>query len=387
MSDTFTETTSQGWFSRIGSSIKGVLGGVVLILLSVAALFWNEGRAVKTRKTLDEGAQSVVSITSESVDASQNGNLVHLSGVAKAESPVQDTQLGITTNALVLKREIEMYQWKETAKSETKKKLGGSEETVTTFTYSKEWASGRVDSSRFNQEAGHQNPELALSGEKWTADPIVVGAYTLSDGLARQIGNFGPLELPENSVFPEMVAGKKVQRSGAGFYLGNNPESPEVGDVKVSHQTAMPDEVSLIAKVRDSSFEPYVSKVGGSIQMLTMGEKSAEEMFQTAQESNKTMTWIIRGVGVLVMFFGFSALLRPLSVLADVVPFIGSIVGVGTGLIAALCTIPLSAVVIGIAWIFYRPLLGISLLIVAVAGIVFLVRKILSQRKLEVVEA
>ena len=55
MSDTFTEITQKGWTSRIGESIKGVLIGIVLIGLSCVGLFWNEGRAVQTAKSLAEG--------------------------------------------------------------------------------------------------------------------------------------------------------------------------------------------------------------------------------------------------------------------------------------------------------------------------------------------
>jgi len=92
------------------------------------------------------------------------------------------------------------------------------------------------------------------------------------------------------------------------------------------------------------------------------------------------MTWILRLVGVLMMFFGFSAIFRPLSVIADVLPIAGTIVGAGTGLVALLLTIPISLVIIAIAWIFYRPLVGIPLVIVAIAGFVFLIRKLLAAR-------
>ena len=55
MSDSFTETVTTGWFSRIGSSIKGILGGIVLIVIAFPVLFFNEGSAVKTRKDLNQG--------------------------------------------------------------------------------------------------------------------------------------------------------------------------------------------------------------------------------------------------------------------------------------------------------------------------------------------
>jgi hypothetical protein len=46
-----------------------------------------------------------------------------------------------------------------------------------------------------------------------------------------------------------------------------------------------------------------------------------------------------------------------------------------------LLTVPLSLMVIAFAWVFYRPLIGIPLLLVAVAGIVFLIRKIMQAKK------
>ena len=68
MTDTYTETTTKGWSTRIGESIKGILFGIVLIGLSCMLLFWNEGRAVQTTKSLNEGAGLVVDVGTGSVD-------------------------------------------------------------------------------------------------------------------------------------------------------------------------------------------------------------------------------------------------------------------------------------------------------------------------------
>lgn len=62
MSDSFTEVTSQSWFGRIGGAIKGILFGFILILAGIVLLFWNEGRAVTTHKTLVESQNMVKSI-------------------------------------------------------------------------------------------------------------------------------------------------------------------------------------------------------------------------------------------------------------------------------------------------------------------------------------
>ena len=62
MSDSFTEITRQGWLSRIGESFKGILFGIIVIPLCLILLWWNEGRAVTTARSLAEGAAAVVAV-------------------------------------------------------------------------------------------------------------------------------------------------------------------------------------------------------------------------------------------------------------------------------------------------------------------------------------
>ena len=80
------------------------------------------------------------------------------------------------------------------------------------------------------------------------------------------------------------------------------------------------------------------------------------------------------------MLVGINLVLKPLSVIADVLPILGTIVSGGTGLISLLLSAIFSMITIAVAWIFYRPLLGI-VLIAAAAGLAVLVRRRLKQRK------
>ena len=43
----FTETSSQGFGSRLGSSLTGLLIGPLLVIGAIVLLWWNEGRAVQ----------------------------------------------------------------------------------------------------------------------------------------------------------------------------------------------------------------------------------------------------------------------------------------------------------------------------------------------------
>src|SRR5712692_4326971 len=139
MSDSFSEVSSQSWFSRIFESIKSVLFGAVLFIVSFPLLFWNEGRAVRTAQSLKEGLGAVVSVPADKVDPASEGKLVHVSGAVKTQKPVADDQLAVQADAVKLIRNVEMFQWVEHEKKESRSKIGGGSETVTTYDYKKEW--------------------------------------------------------------------------------------------------------------------------------------------------------------------------------------------------------------------------------------------------------
>ena len=94
-------------------------------------------------------------------------------------------------------------------------------------------------------------------------------------------------------------------------------------------------------------------------------------MFKNAASTNTFITWLARVGGFLLMSFGFMALMRPLSTLGSVVPFIGNIIGMGTGLISFVLAGAISLVVIAIAWIVVRPVLGITLLVLAIGAFIY----------------
>jgi hypothetical protein len=376
--DTYREVTTQSWGSRLGGSIKGILFGIVLILAAFVLLFWNEGRAVKTYKALKEGAGLVVSVGIDKVDQGNEGKLVHISGPAETKETLSDPDFGVSAMAIRLERNVEMYQWEESSKSETKKKLGGGEETVTTYSYNKVWSSRLINSSSFKVPDGHANPtSMQYQEQTFQAGQVTVGAFTLSQGLVSKLGPSEKLALtalPDNMT--DVVKTRAKIHEG-GLFLGWNPQSPQLGDLKVSFTVVKPGPVSIVSQQTGNSFQPYQTSVGQPVELLKQGTVPADQMFKAAQSSNATLTWILRLVGFLMMLFGMTTILKPISVMGSVVPAIGSLLGAGTFLISLLVSVVLSFVTMAVAWIVYRPLLGILLLAVAVAAIVgiFMVAK------------
>jgi len=376
MANSFTETTNQGWLSRIGDSIKGLLFGIIAIPAAVLLLWWNEGRAVQTADSLKEGAAAVVSVSADKVDPGNDKKLVHLTGEVKAAKEVSDPLFRISVPALRLTRKVEIYQWVETKKTEKREKVGGSEETKTTYTYAKEWESDVVNSTEFKQAADHLNSgALIAENESFNAEGVTMGAFKLPDSLVSQLDNTSQHVVTAADV-EKLAADLKVKAKAHNglLFFGADPAAPEIGDQRVEFEIVKPGTFSVLAAQLGETFEPYQTKAGDPLHFIESGAVSAVTMIKNAESANKIMTWVARFFGFLIMAFGFMALMRPLGVLGSVIPLIGNIIGTGTGLISFVLAGTLSVLVIAVAWVVARPLLGVALVVLAVCGLILMLK-------------
>ena len=367
-----TEVTSTSWFGRIGDSIKSFIFGLGIFVGSFFLLFWNEGRAVRTEKGLNEGQGVVVTVPADRVNPANNQKLVHLTGKAVTTETLADPDFLISANAIKLRRSVEMYQWEEKKETSTRKKVGGGEERTTTYSYNKTWSDRPIDSESFKESAEHQNPKsMPFDSREAKAEKVTLGAFTLTPSLLEKMSDYEPIALTDQQLAAlpaELKSKLKVHNNT--FYAGADPAAPQIGDTRVAFSAVNPADVSVVSKQIGSSFEPYRASTGIDINMLRRGVFSAKAMFEAALRDNAIMTWVLRGIGFFLMFLGLAMFFRPISVLGDVLPFVGSMLAFGTGLFAFVISIVLSVGTIGVAWVVYRPVLGIALLAVAIGVLV-----------------
>jgi hypothetical protein len=178
----------------------------------------------------------------------------------------------------------------------------------------------------------------------------------------------------------QLPTGIKLQAGS--FYSGADPATPQIGDQRITFEVVNPMEVSVIAKQVRNTLEPYTTSVGGEIELLETGIHSADAIIQHAQDSNVILTWILRLIGFILLVIGINMEFKVLSVIADVLPIAGDIIGAGTGIIAFLLAIIFALVTIATAWIFYRPLLAIILLATVVGVITVIKLKLNKQSKI-----
>ena len=416
----YQEVTTTGYGTRVGNSFKAIGSGILLFLAGTALLWWNEGRAVKTEKMLDEAGSAYVEMENpEKKDASLEGELICGTALASTEDSLSDAQFGVGAKAISLTRKVEYYQWVEHSQEKKEDKLGGKEVTTTTYTYSKEWVSRPVESAQFKDPA-YQNKNMVLTtveDQQQYAENVSWGAYKLNESLIHSISsregldlaiaedllkqfdqstktayerfygvqkNQQPAEQPAetaavsdsakavNDSINNAIANAEnkkdfeyIHQANNVLYYGKVPGSPEVGDVRVTFEKVVPAKVTVMAVVDGDSFKPFKAKNGKRFQTLVMGKKSGDEIIEAEKEANNMWTWALRIIGILMVIGGLKGIFGFIETILKVVPFIAGIFGWGIGLICTVVGIAWSLIVIAIAWLFYRPLLGISLLVLA----------------------
>lgn len=370
MSDSFTETTSTSWFTRIKNALSGIVVGFLLVITAVALLFWNEGRAVKTATALAEGAGLVVTVDPDNPPTDSSGKLVHFSGqLVPTGVPEDGVFTGVTApqGTLRLVRRVEMYQWAESSKIKTVKKFGGGEEKTKIYSYAKKWSDRKIDSSSFKIQAGHENPDMPINSQTFSVDSGSVGKVTLAGADFSHLGKEQPVTPDEQLrtiVQGRFGDGRIAVIAGNNIEVRSNTSSGVVGDLRVSFATGDVDVISVIGKYDNNTISPFTTSNGRNISMFREGTADAKLMFDDAISSNTMWTWATRFGGFLVMMLGFNMIFSIVGVLGDVVPFIGDVFRFATGMAAFALASVLSTLIIGLAWVYFRPVIGISIIVI-----------------------
>ncbi len=400
----YTETRTVGYGKRLGNSVKGIGSGFIMLLIGTILLWWNEGNYVATDKMINEAQGSCVHVEDVTkVDPEFEGQLIHAIAPTSTKDSLSDPMFKVGAVCVKLSRDVEYYQWVENKHEERKDKVGGSEEIITTYTYEQKWSNSPVSSSNF-KEAGHTNT-VKLSGIEDAdeiAENVKFGGYDLPGFLISQISGFKDLDINipadqitdlskragGNAVLLNGVATQAendstatseglaetnmVHQQGNVLYIGRNSGAPENGDMRITFKyVTAPKAASVIAKTQGETFAKFVAKNGKTLSVLTVGTHSMEEMFQTEHDNNSFLTWALRIVGLLLIIGAFKSIFGILYMLFKVLPFLADIVEMGVGLVAGILGFAWSLIIIALAWLWYRPLIGGAILAIVVGLIAY----------------
>lgn len=333
---------------KVKDSIFGVLIGIIFIIGGIFLIFWNEKNNVKNIKVIDELQKVVIDVKSDDIQTTNDNKLVNTSGKLVLSGNIVDTSFGVKVGSAILVRTVEMYQWKENCSTDDNNKK--------TCEYSKTWSSNLIDSNKFETKANHINPSyMSYKSETILGKNIKVGNYSLSDDQLKNLSTDKVYTDYTNLPYGYKKVGEYVTNA-------SNYDEPEIGNLRIKYTYNDSTDVTVLAMQKGNNLIDYKTEQGTLINEIRSGIKSSSEMIQIIENSNNLLKWILRGASLLLEIIGIAAIFGPITSLTSYVPILGSLVGTATSLVGFLLGTSITLLCTAIAWILYRPLLGIILL-------------------------
>ena len=384
-----TQTTRTSYGKRLKNSGSSIIPGLLMFVIGTVLLFWNEGRTIKTTRMIKQADKECVELPEVgTLDPSFDGKIVHLTGFAATDESFADSTFGVyASDILRMERKVEYYQMVERSETKTEENLNGSKTETTTYYYDEKWVDEPVDSKDFyDQDRREANWTLiTCNNEEYVAKEAKVGAYSLPEHMVSSLSNESRMELHpdlERLALVDEAAHRNyytrkdlVQVSDNSIYVGLNPAQPAIGDVRITFYTVPEENVSIMAKVQGNTFTKFTHKNGYSMEIIRDGVVSKDEMVEEQKASNKTLAWILRLLGFFLIYMGLKGIFSFLDTLFKIIPIVKNIVSFGIKLACFLLALAWSLIVIAVGWVYYRPVVGIVMLVVAAALIWYVLKR------------
>ncbi|XP_020288325.1 transmembrane protein 43 homolog isoform X2 [Pseudomyrmex gracilis] len=333
--------------------------GSIMLACGMCFLFWNEGKAVRIAYSLDEALRNVVVLSNPMILAPEHeGSLVHLSGPLQVLEPLTESDYGVVMSCVKLKRRVQMYQWIEI---EEEQSFDGIVEDGKRYYYTTEWKDKLVDSDHFYIRTGHQNPkEIPIKSQIQIADEVKIGAFTLGTELKEKFNNFMEITSDER---PER---KDIKMHSGLYYHSANLWDPQVGDIRIqfSYAGKSGDVYSVIGLLEKNTIKPYYTTHGEEILLQQRYKMSVKDMLHLEHVNNYWRTWLFRGFGWLVLFVAATCLANILQTIILNSTFLCGIIPMES--LTMSVSVSISLLVIGFAWVWYRPMIGFCLALTSI---------------------
>lgn len=294
------------------ASRNAALLGAVLMLIGLLLLGLTE-HADRLR-VLGEDALGGFVLTGSAATPgpAANGKLVLAAGTPEVKTPARDAQFGVAVDAPALVRKVEMFQWNEI-------RYGGQR------SYEQNWFDHPIDSTAFNNPAGHANPgAFPINAARFDSPDVVVAGFKLAPALTDMIEGIEPFE-PDLSKLPPNMAATFQPRDGT-LLTSANPARPQIGDLRISWLRIAPKDLTVFARDQDGTLVPAQNPGGDAIAQVLIGRHSLTDVLTDAPQPPR-YKWARRALAVLLAWAGAAWLLprarrrdRVLSLAIAVVP-------------------------------------------------------------------
>lgn len=361
------------------------VGGLVF-LGAIALLWWNEGRAVKTSRGLESAREMIVSLSEPIVKSENDEKLVHVNGLLYPSDSLRDEEFEIIISSLKYKRKVQFFQWEEHKTTSNSKDSTGKDVKSHSFSYSKIWSSEIIDSDKFHDPINHKNEikYKPFNNKSIEAKKIKIGDFVMDEEITNQLDEYSSLlvEVPESIqlIHKDSVHSGHESPSNTIYFRKGSSMNPQIGDVRIRFYHVPSDNYSIIAKQSGKFLNSFTTENETEILIIKKGNHSAEAMLKEAESSNKTLTWFLRIFGFAGIYACISFVTGLAEKLIELIPVLRPLISGGVKMFALLIASVVSVLVVGISWIYYRPLLGGVLIAIGLGVALFFYKRSLDNR-------
>eukprot|EP00754_Rhynchopus_humris_P051569 Rhum_TRINITY_DN9620_c0_g1::Rhum_TRINITY_DN9620_c0_g1_i1::g.34234::m.34234 len=438
-----TVSTREGFGDRMCHAVGGVCVGIVFFLGSLALLGWNEKRAVYTAQTIDYARKEFVQLDTCEPTAEHTGKLIAFQGCGPAPeqgyAPTDADYLADVAESggiqgAVYAPATAVFSWTRTTQQYVSHEytVTNSKEKTKTYKYEPKWVN--------KPEVYHSGPSppgwptawktplsqhtnlVCIGGNSTACTTGNSKAWLLQSSLSWDLSQIKSMGDKDTAAVLSTAKVTTTFQTSTGYRAiawscdGNTMLQTQVNDqrAKCDAQIALASP-STLGDFRWSLTRRTGSKslvVSGLAQQtkkgsafgleewqnphhsgcsyctigtIVDGSKTGDVILDELESANKVTTWVLRFVGWLVCWVGLQLVVGPVAVVPEFIPFIGDIIGgiIGSILCCLTCIVAtsLSLLVIAIAWLAYRPIIGIPLLCVFCLGVVAATLFIKKQRE------
>jgi hypothetical protein len=224
---------------------------------------------------------------------SSDGQLVFVSGPVQIARPARDAQFNVGTDAVALVRKVEMFQWHE---------VRGA-----ILSYDMDWVGRPVDSSKFVQPDGHDNPgPFPFDGARFDSPDVRVGGFRLGPKLVDGIPGVEDF-MPDLKSLPANMAATFQVHDGA-LVSSADPDHPRLGDLRVSWMRIAPEALTVLARAQGGELVQTTDASGNPLAQVQIGERSLSDVVPDAAP-RPHLAWARRALALLLAWLGVMLLL------------------------------------------------------------------------------
>jgi len=296
-------------------TLAAAIAGAILLLIALLLIGFTEHADRLRAMGEDALGGFVLSGNDAKPGPISDGRLVFVAGATQIAKPARDPQFDVSADAVALVRKVQMFQWHE---------INGGQRF-----YDQDWVDHAVDSSKFAQPEGHENPgAFPFDGARFDSPDVRVGGFRLGPKLVAEIEGVEDF-MPDFHALPPNMAATFQAHDGT-LVTSADPEHPRIGDLRVSWMQIAPKELTVLARAQSGTLMQTQDASGGDLTQVQIGKRSLSDVVPDAAPrpdyawAKRVLAILLAWAGVLLMlprgrrdeWLALGAAITPLALLA-----------------------------------------------------------------------